>query len=187
MNTTLKGGIEKGVYAHNQIEGYISVKEFIIMKQSNKRCLLIRYANDSDFEIHKFEFILTQLDASGKVIKRNKYQYTDLSIKPGETYSPNNGIVIDEECSDFTVRMLSLYSDPYHYIYKRGHITVHYDIKEYELPAAESSINTDLGNSSISIRRRYVGGKRFYKFIAGTTLAMIILSFLYVMFVNSTR
>jgi len=183
MNTTVRSNLEKGVYAHNQIEGYISVREFIIIRKNGKRCLLIRYANDSDLVIHQFEFVLTQLDANGKVIQRNKHRYTDLSIKPHDTYSPDQGIVIEDACSDFTVRMLSLYSEPYQYIYKRGHITAHYAIKACEPP--QEYVNFD--NPFVSAQRRYMGGKKFFKWIAVTTFAMVILSFLYIMFVNSIR
>lgn len=181
MNTTLKGNMEKGIYAHHQTDGFLSVREFIIMasNESNRRCLLVRYANESAFEINCFDFLLTQFDTRGNVIKREKIKYENLAIAPSALYSPEKGIVIEDNCADFTIKMLSIASGRYTYVYRRGQITAHYSLEEPADAPVEVGVHADY-----LVRHRYRGGTKFYKFVAAVSLAMIFLTLAYMAFSN---
>ena len=181
MNTKIKGNIEKGVYAHNQVEGYISVREFIILEQEGKRCLLVRYANNSELEVNRFDLVLTQMDVNGNEIKRDKFRYNDLALASGELYSPEMGIVIEDNCADFTIKILSFVSGQYTYAYRRGQITAHYDIKELAGSPADDSPYV-----GVNIQQRNFSGRKFYKFIAVASLALAFLSLVYVAFCSAT-
>lgn len=123
--------LEKGSYDHPQQQGYIILKQYMLIGEADKKCLLLRFANESDVEICAFEFMLFQLDASGKVIKKSKIRYAGMGFGAKKTYTPAKAIVVLEKCVDFRIRMLSFISEPYKYEYKRGQIVIHYDVRGY--------------------------------------------------------
>ena len=125
--------ISKGFYKYAQINDFITVKNYIYLRQNEKKCLLLRFANDSDFTVDSLEFVLIQLDSNGKVISKNNVIYNDMKLKSGEMYVENSAILVDEYCSDFKVVILRVLSGEYVYTLKNGRVIVNYSLPERTL------------------------------------------------------
>lgn len=125
------GYMEKGYYSHPQIGGYVSLKQFILYNESGKRCLLLRFSNDFSETVGAFGFILIQKDAQGKVISKRKIEYKGISIAPDGIYSSTSGIVVDERCADFVVKLTYIVCGIYKYTFRHGYPCRHYDPRGY--------------------------------------------------------
>ena len=115
--------IDKGFYSHSQSSRCISVKQYIIVKENSKKILLLRFWNGSDLSINGMEIVLTQIGFDKQVIDTSVVKIDGMKFSPGETYTTDNGIVINEKCVDFKVFIRYLKSGAYEY-YELGGKTV---------------------------------------------------------------
>ena len=122
--------ISKGFYQYSQIDRFVSVKNYMFVRAGDRKCLLLRFSNDSDFGVNAMALTVTQLDSNGAVIGKIPVSYQDLSIAPGATYAPNGGLVVDERCNQFKLQFSWVRSGSYTYRVRDGRITVLYPKSE---------------------------------------------------------
>ncbi len=122
--------ISKGVYRYAQIDSFISVKDYIFARRENKKCLFLRFVNNSDYRITSMSFTILQMNASGELLDKINIVLESQIINPGAVYTYGSGIVIDEFCSDFKVVFSTVRSDDYIYLVRDGKVMVNYDIPE---------------------------------------------------------
>ena len=129
--------LSKGFYQHAQVGNPVSVKNYIFLRDNNKKYLLIRYANELDHTVHAMYLTLLQLDATGKVIDRVKLKYEQLQFMPGSTYAEDAGIRVHETCTDFRVVFTKVISGQYEYSTYAGRPVVRYLKKQSDLGLGE--------------------------------------------------
>ena len=159
----------KGIYSHPQLHGYFTVKQYIMLEREDKHCLLIRFENELRADICEIAFTVKQLNAAGKVIGRIKLHYSDLNIRAGQLYCPEQGIVIDDACVDCVIDMKYVVSETVKYVFKKGLVTDHYDPRGYKKPIAHKS-----KTSKITVRGQYMGGGKSFCWIALLSFLMAI-------------
>ena len=111
--------------------------------------------------------MIIQLDSAGKIIGHSKMKYTQTRLGPQKTYAPDKAIVVKNECVDFRIRMISFIAEPYRYVYRRGQISVHYDVRGYvkkKRLGARGYLVTDSHKKSFF---------RFYTILALLSLVML--------------
>ncbi len=118
--------ISKGVYSHSQIEGFISVKNYIIAGSQQQNYLLLRFENMADFTAEAMEFTLVELDSTGAVLNTSTHSYRELSFAPGTTHALPGAIPIHKFCTDFKVQFSAVYSDRFTYRVRENAVTVFY-------------------------------------------------------------
>lgn len=128
---TDKDFIEKGSYTHPTPDGCIALKQYIITKEKGKRCLLLRFVNESAHTISAFEYVITELSSSGKVLGHSRITHTGIAVVSEGTYTPSSGIVVHNNCTDFRIRLVSYVSGAYKYVLKHGRAVAHYDPRGY--------------------------------------------------------
>ena len=188
-NDKLKGKvsanyIDKGVYSHKQVNGYMVVKQFMVVEREEKRCLILRFLNESDFEVNAMIFTVTQRDTAGEIIGTSNIKLTHLSVAAGELFSPESGVIIAPECADFEVEMQTVISGKYRYVFKGRQVTAHYDKRGYEDGVNAVHIHSHEGKST-AIRKYYTKG-RLYRFIAVATLLSVLISIILSVAINET-
>ncbi len=177
-----KNYIDKGIYSHPQTGGYLSLKQFILIEQEGTRCLLLRFANESDFEINGARFIVKQLNSNGEDIGRVDIDYRDMALSAGQMYAPEQGIVVKKDCVDFTVQMVSLISGDYKYVFENGVVNASYDPRGYnDKPRRERK----RGSAAKSVKQTYRGGGKFYGVIAAVSFLLVIGSLVFVIYQSS--
>lgn len=117
----------KGLYKYPQIEHFVSVKDYLFLRENGNKYLLIRYMNDADFIVNSMELTITQLDSSGSVLDGTTISYRNLLFKPGQTYTAKLGIAVDNRCTDFKIQFSRLISGDYSYLVQGRQITVLYN------------------------------------------------------------
>lgn len=163
----------KGIYGHPQVSGYFVVKQYMMIEKDDRHCLLLRFENQLKTTVQTVEFTVKQLDADGKSIGKIKIKYTDLSVKAGALYAPEQGIVLQDECVDFVIQMKYVISENVKYLYRKGLVTAHYNPRGFEDIKEESTPS----KNKIAIKPKYWGGGKNYRRIALLSLALMILMF----------
>ena len=138
QNSNLASAI-KGVYKHEQIDGYLMAREYMFLKEDEKKCLLQRFYNETALTIRAFEFKLIELDVSGQVIRKRKFHYDGLSITPNDYFSLPEGIVVSSECVDFKIECCRIETDRYVYRMKHGKLQTYYDRRKRRRNAVDST------------------------------------------------
>ena len=161
--------VEKGSYTHPQADGYIALKQYIFMRKDNKRCLLFRFANEFSQTVHGFEIVVTQLSADGRVIGRSRVPYHNISVGTGNTYSPDSGVVVHDNCTDFRVTLVYFVSGCYKYVVKHGHAVAHYDPRGYDIPKTNAARSSQIASKSV-----YRSGGVFTLIAVLSTIAVVV-------------
>ena len=158
--------LSKGLYSHFQIRGYLAVKQYMIIEQDGKRCLLLRFENEMKRKICAIEFTLKQMDSHKNLIKNVTLNYKDLNITPSGLYSPKAGIVLEDNCEDFIIQMRYLISDNIKYVFKNDLVTEHYDVSGYNKTKPSSKRECKIwAKSNFLKKRRGYGWIAFLSFI----------------------
>ena len=160
--------LEKGLYNHPKISGFLSVGQFIFTRKEGKKCLLLRFVNEAQFRIDGVEFTVIQLDLYGKKIGRTKIKYTDISVAPDGTFAPERGIIVSERCVDFYVQMRSVSSRSYKYVFKNGEVA-----SCYEPYADEESEYRENGGGERAVKARFFGGGGIRRFITVVSALLV--------------
>lgn len=159
--------LEKGLYNHPKISGFLSVGQFIFTHKEGKKCLLLRFVNEAEFRIDGVEFTVIQLDLYGKKIGRTKIKYTDINVAPDSTFAPERGIIVSEKCVDFYVQMRSVSSRSYRYVFKNGEVA-----SCYEPYADEESEYRESGGER-TVKARFFGGGGIRRFITVVSALLV--------------
>ena len=118
--------ITKCRYRYSQINNFVSVKDFMFVKENGYNHLLIRFCNFSDYEINSIAFTIIQLDASGKVLGDLKCRNDNVNILPGDTYAPAVGFIVSEDCCDCKIIIRSVESGKFIYRVRQNKILTYY-------------------------------------------------------------
>lgn len=120
--------IDKGLYHHPQVAGCMSLKQYMIVEESESRCLLLRFFNELGQDISAMEFKLVELDMSGEEIASSHVKVLDMKARAGSTYALKKGIVLHEHCVDFRVTVLWVMSGGYKYALRHNQMIPEYDV-----------------------------------------------------------
>jgi hypothetical protein len=159
----------KGLYSHAQTHGYFTVKEYIMLEREGKHCLLVRFENELLRTVNEMDFTVWQYNSAGKMIGKISLHYTDLQIEPGQRYCTQQGIVVDADCVDCVVQIRYLIGEGVKYVFRKGVVTEHYDPRGYEKKESSRGVK-----SHVTIRRKYMGGGKFFGWIAFLSFVMTI-------------
>ena len=155
--------LAKGIYTHAQVHGYFTVKEYIMLEEEEKRCLLVRFENEMDVTVNEMDFVVKQFNSAGKLVGKVRIHYSDLSIEPGELYCTEQGIVVSDDCVDCIVQIKYLIGDNVKYVFRRGLVTEHYDPRGYETEKKEVPAHH---KSHVTVRLKNATGKAHFRWIA---------------------
>jgi len=107
--------ITKGEYQYPQLNEFVLLKHYIILKRGDKKFILFRFSNKADFVINGIKFEILQFDANGHKIGKNTVDIQTLSENPGAVFTLRDGFAIDSKCMDFKISIIDVYSKDYVY------------------------------------------------------------------------
>ena len=162
-----KRSITKCNYRYSQINNFISVKDFMFVRENGVNHLLIRFCNLSDFTINALTFSIIELDASGKILGKLKVSEESLNILPGNTYTPQAGFKVPADCCDCKIVIHRVTSG--NYIYRTIERKI---VTDYCKPQGEL---IEGGNDTKPRNRFYVKSKHSKKAKSSGFLAIVLL------------
>ena len=172
---SIKQHIAKGFYQYSQLNGFISVKNYIFTRINNKKCLLVRFSNDMGYAVNSMSFTVVQFNGAGKVIAKKKITYDGINFGAGTTYVAQNGIAVAEECRDFKIYFNCVRSGKYKYVVKNGEIIVLYDNNS---PKQTRRAKARRSHTTVSVRKIGVSAHKWSLVVAVIALiATLVLCF----------
>lgn len=129
--------LEKGIYNHPQPSGCMTVKQYIIIEKNKKRCLLLRFCNESGLNITDMGFTVTQLDSAGEVIETSTVKSAAIRVNAGLTFSLKKAVVLNRRCTDFIVTVTWVISKGYKYEVRNGQMVPHFDTRGFDTSEAK--------------------------------------------------
>ena len=160
--------LDKGTYTFRQEGAFISAKQYMLIEQDGKKCLLLRFYNSSDMLVNAMEFLLIQLDADGKVIARDRMAYDNVNVRAAKEYALKSGIVIKKDCVNFRVQMLYAVSGEYKYVFRNGQAVQLYDPRGYDPKPGSVS-----RRSIVSVKRKYAKMGRVHSFVSFIAILLV--------------
>ena len=142
--------LKKGFYNHPQNSEQVKLKQYVIAKEGKKKYVLLRFFNHSNLVISGMNLILTQIKSKGKKSERTTVFLQNITIYPGEIYATKKGIVISDDCVDFTIEIDNVLSKNYRYHERNGQMIAQYD--PFLNPVARTK-----RQGKISIKKRNLG------------------------------
>ena len=119
--------ISKGSYNYSALTDPILVTQYVFIRQRGRKCLLLRFKNNSDFTINKMIFEIVQIDKNGKETGRTVIKTPPINEAPGAMFTLSDGFEVGNECVDFRIKFVSLRSGVYKYIFKKHDIEISFD------------------------------------------------------------
>lgn len=122
--------ISKGLYRGTVDKAFpVEVKEYIFTRKKGKRYLLLRFFNDSPLNVTAISFWLIQRNSHGDQLSKEKVLLEGVYCKAGAYYSPSSGFLMQDNCAEFEVDIISVFSGEYEYKAENGEGFVRYSIK----------------------------------------------------------
>lgn len=168
--SSLQQCISKGYYTHSQIDGFISVKNYLFTYVKDQKYLFIRFTNLTDFVVHSMRFTLSLLDRTGAVLQTREISLDQLTFQPGHTYSPPQAIAVDEFCTDFKLEFSQVTSGKYIYRVEGQRITVLYENNDQ--PLALTNSQRDIWAHTV---RPLKTGRQGLSILCGICLLLLVL------------
>ena len=162
-----KQSITKCHYRYSQINNFISVKDFMFVRENGNNHLLIRFCNYSNYTINALTFTVTELDASGKTLGEFTVCEEFLEMSPGSTYTPEAGFKVHSDCCDCKITIRRAQSG--NYIYRTQGKSI---ITDYAKPR-EKIIENEITTKNPKLF--YISSNRSKKAKASSLLAIICL------------
>ena len=166
--TSQRQYISKGFYERSQISDLVSVKEYIVVRHNEKKCLMLRFFN-------------VQMDAAGKILETTKVKYTDLNFMPSTTYVDPTMIAVNEYCSDFRIVFTEIMSGRYKYTVRHGKVTVDY-IKAEEPIIKSGKMTSPI--TAFSVKPRRFGKPRTVAFLTALVAFLLVVMCAFDVFFN---
>lgn len=161
--------VAKGFYRYPQINGFISVKQYIFVYEDGKKYLLIRFSNDSDFCTDRIKYRVTRIDIEGDVLGADVYDSGSIVLEEGNTYAPSVPIAVEDRCVDFKLDILEVRSRDYRYHVREGKVET-----VYVPNGAENTARlTRYSQVEANVVKRHGFGR--LAFIAAATLAIAMI------------
>ena len=158
--------ISKGFYQYSQVNNFITVKNYMFLREKGKKCLLIRFVNDSDFTVDSMEYVVVQLGVGGEIIDNTKVVCKKMNLDPGEMYASDESVVVDDYCTDFRVVFSCVRSGDYVYTVREGRL-----VADYTLPNSALEIGKKKSGRRV---RRFRVKRRLIRHPLIATLAPIV-------------
>ena len=124
--------ISKGTYDYYQQGAFLRVKDYIVTIIDGKKCLLLRFQNDSEVTINRIKIRLSTFDSNGKLLSKKSHVYESLNIKGYEEFALKSGILVNDDMSDFRVNVEFVTSGAYKFYFKHGLAIQKYDPRGYK-------------------------------------------------------
>ena len=155
----------KCIYKHPQIEGFVSVKQFMFVYRDGVKHLLLRCSNDTETVLRSVRFVLTEFNRDGEILNVRHLSYKDINVEAGETFASPQGIPLSEECVDFKISFVRAISDKHTYKVTGKKAYVYYAPQKE--PRKESMFGVDFSASSFKLSQ--------FETIAGLMAAAVLL------------
>ena len=107
---------EASAYEYPQPDGPVRLREYLLTEGMTERYLLFRWEMVGEYPVDGFDYRLEQLDGLGRALAVSEHTcFGAVSVPAGETFVPDEGIVVRSDCVDVRVQITRICSGGYVY------------------------------------------------------------------------
>ena len=163
--------IAKGNYRRSQIGHFMTVKNYIFLRDADRKCLLLRFVNDMDVNVDGMIYTVFQYDEDGKLITKSRVRYGGILVRPHETYAHYEALAVDDACVDFEVVFSEVSSGKYVYRVIDRIVSVYYN-NAPAVPLPDSAEEETVRRHTV--RRRIFGDESSAALVTAMVLVILI-------------
>ena len=119
--------ISKGSYSEFKFNDFVSVRQYLLVREQGRKYLLLKLSNDGQNEVSTLKLTVRQLDVRGGVIKTESYTYDKVNAKPGAKFVLKDKIPLLEGCVEVGVTLDEAHFGNYTYAIRSNELVVSYE------------------------------------------------------------
>ena len=143
--------VAKGSYQRSQIDHFPAVKNYIFLRDGERKRLLLRFVNGMDETVDGMAYTVFQYDDEGNLIERSSVRHSGLSIPSQGMFVPAESLTVDERCVDFEIVFSEVVSGRYVYRVIDKIVSVYYQ-EDLRVPIPAKKRKDDDPEHSVSRR-----------------------------------
>ena len=145
--------ISKGSYTQFRFNEFISVRQYLLIREEGKKYLLLKLSNDAAETVTGLKLVIEQIDVRGACIEKSRIEWTDVNGQPGEKFVAKDKIPLRENCMEVKIHLVGATFGDYTYAVKSNELVVTYD-KKQEKNTADYSSRTR-GEKAVAYERKF--------------------------------
>ncbi|MBQ8657603.1 MAG: leucine-rich repeat domain-containing protein [Clostridia bacterium] len=161
--------ISKGNYADFRFNEFVSVKQYLLIKEKSKKYLLLKFGNDGKETVTGLKLTVKELDVRGNLVGTRVVFWDGVNGKPGTKFVGKEKIALDDTCVEVKIDLDAAIFGDYVYSVKGKELVVTYEKKPRE---SERAYPTELGEGNV------VSGARSFR--APWVVVLVSLAMLFV-------
>ena len=163
--------IAKGSYSQFRFNQFISVRQYLLIREEGKKYLLLKLSNDASETVTGLKLVIEHIDVRGACIEKSRIEWTDVNGEPGERFIAKDKIPLRENCMEVKIHLVGATFGEYTYAVKSNELVVTYDKKQPQDTQDYSSRTR--GEKSVAYERRF----KLPKVLAILSMLVLICSF----------
>ncbi|MBE7079874.1 MAG: leucine-rich repeat domain-containing protein [Clostridiales bacterium] len=155
--------ISKGSYSTFRFNDFVSVKQYLLIREKNEKYLLLKFCNDAQDTVTGLKLTIDQLDVRGVCVEKSHVEWNNLNGLAGSQFVAPEKIPLRENCVEVKINLIGAVYGEYTYSVKSNELVVVYDKKTVE-KHEDYSINTQ-GEKVVIHERKF---KRPFSIVAAS-------------------
>lgn len=160
--------ISKGSYSTFRFNDFVSVKQYLLIREDGDKYLLLKLSNDAQETVTGLKLTVEQLDVRGVCVETSHVEWTDLSVMGGDQFISPEKIPLRENCIEVKINLVGATYGEYTYTVKSNELVVVYNKK-----AVEKNEDYSLKTNGERVVKRDRKFKRPFSLIAAACLAVV--------------
>ncbi len=138
--------ISKGIYNDFKFNDFVSVKQYLLVKEKNKKYLLLKFGNDAKETVSGLRLTVKEFDVRGNCVGAKKVVWDGVNGKAGCKFLGKEKILLDDSCVEVKICLDSAVFGDYVYSVKGKELVVTYQRK---IADVSKDYPTDLGDENV--------------------------------------
>lgn len=144
--------ISKGSYSTFRFNDFVSVKQYLLIREKGAKYLLLKFCNDAANTVTGLKLTIDQLDVRGTCVEKSHVEWNNLNGLAGSEFIAPEKIPLRENCVEVKINLVGAVYGEYTYSVKSNELVVVYDKKKAKNDE-DYSINTNGANAVIRERK----------------------------------
>lgn len=148
--------ISKGEYSYKQTNEFLLIERFLIIRKRSRRFLLLNFNNRRKETLTGLTLQIDQFDAHGNPLGAANKTLKDLDFKNGK-FILKNSVELHRSCIDFRAKIVRAEYGNFAYCLGDNDVYVTYEKRKKKQPIDKESIQKEVGEAGVSVKRHKFG------------------------------
>ena len=161
--------LSKGSFSTFRFNEFVSVKQYLLIRENGKKYLLLRLVNDAKANVTSIKLCVEQIDVAGDVISHDYVNIENVNGKAGATFVLDEKIPLKDACIEVAINLVGASYGEYKYTIKSNELVIKYEEEKKEEKDYSGLIN---GKNTVVTKDRFFAIPKILPFIAIILIAL---------------